>query len=293
VALFHSFAHSSIKGHLSDFFTPEARFERHPGWYAGSSVAFFAKDLVYRTYERRLERAVGGGPFPHHVGVILDGNRRWAKAMGYTDTAEGHRRGAAKIDELLSWCVEMDIPIVTLWLLSTENLSRDPEEVGALLEIIEDKVRALSNDQDWRVRTLGAMDLLPDATRELIERAQESSATHTVRQLNVAVGYGGRQEIADAMKRLMESYSEEGMELDEAAKRVTPDEIARFLYTAGLPDPDLIIRTSGEVRLSGFLLWQSAHSEFYFCDPYWPDFRKIDFLRAVRSYQLRARRFGR
>ena len=171
--------------------------------------------------------------------------------------------------------------------------SRDPEEVGALLEIIEDKVRDLAADKDWRVRTLGAMDLLPDSTREVIERARETSATHSGRLLNVAVGYGGRQEIADAMKRLMESYSEEGIELDEAAKRVTPDEIARFLYTAGLPDPDLIIRTSGEVRLSGFLLWQSAHSEFYFCDPYWPDFRKIDFLRAVRSYQLRARRFGR
>jgi short-chain Z-isoprenyl diphosphate synthase len=256
-------------------------------------VAFFAKDIVYRTYERRLERVVRGGPFPHHVGVILDGNRRWARAMGYTDTAEGHRRGAEKIDELLSWCVELDIPIVTLWLLSTENLSREPEEVGALLEIIEDKVRGLAVEEDWRIRSLGALDMLPDSTREVVEQAEEASAGHTVRILNVAVGYGGRQEIADAMKRLMESYAEEGMELDEAAKRVTPEEIARFLYTAGLPDPDLIIRTSGEVRLSGFLLWQSAHSEFYFTDPYWPDFRKIDFLRAVRSYQQRARRFGR
>ena len=256
-------------------------------------MGFFAKDIVYRTYERRLDTAVRHGPTPHHVGVILDGNRRWAKAMGYTDTAEGHRRGAAKIDELLEWCVELDIPIVTLWLLSTENLSRDAREVGDLLEIIEDKVRALAADKDWRVRVVGGLDLLPDPTREVLERAEEESAAHTVRILNVAVGYGGRQEIADAMKRLMESYASEGIELDEAAKKVTPDEIARFLYTAGLPDPDLIIRTSGEVRLSGFLLWQSAHSEFYFCDPYWPDFRKIDFLRAVRSYQQRARRFGR
>jgi short-chain Z-isoprenyl diphosphate synthase len=256
-------------------------------------VAFFAKDLVYRTYARRLELAVRGGPTPHHVGVILDGNRRWAKAMGYTDTAEGHRRGAEKIDELLSWCVELDIPLVTLWLLSTENLSREPEEVGALLEIIEHKVRDLAADKDWRIRGIGALDMLPEATREMIQHAQEESEGHNVRILNVAVGYGGRQEIADAMKRLMESYAEQGIELDEAAKKVTPDEISRFLYTAGLPDPDLIIRTSGEVRLSGFLLWQSAHSEFYFCDPYWPDFRKIDFLRAVRSYQQRARRFGR
>jgi short-chain Z-isoprenyl diphosphate synthase len=256
-------------------------------------VGFFAKDIVYRTYERRLETVVRHGPTPHHVGVILDGNRRWAKAMGYTDTAEGHRRGAEKIDELLEWCVELDIPIVTLWLLSTENLSRDAREVGDLLAIIEDKVRALAADKDWRVRVVGGLDLLPEPTRGVLERAEEASAAHTVRILNVAVGYGGRQEIADAMKRLMESYASEGMELDEAAKKVTPEEIARFLYTAGLPDPDLIIRTSGEVRLSGFLLWQSAHSEFYFCDPYWPDFRKIDFLRAVRSYQQRARRFGR
>jgi short-chain Z-isoprenyl diphosphate synthase len=256
-------------------------------------MAFSARNLVYRSYERRLEAQVARGPVPHHVGVILDGNRRWARAIGYTDTAEGHRRGAAKIDELLAWCVELDIPLVTLWLLSTENLSRDPEEVGALLEIIEDKVRHLAADKDWRIRLLGALDLLPDATREVLERAQEDSEGHTVRILNVAVGYGGRQEIADAIKRLMETYAEEGIELAEAAKMVTPDEIARYLYTAGLPDPDLIIRTSGEVRLSGFLLWQSAHSEYYFCDPYWPDFRRIDFLRAVRAYQQRARRFGR
>lgn len=251
------------------------------------------RGLAERIYARRLENYIRIGPLPHHVGVILDGNRRWAKAMGYTDTAEGHRRGAGKIDELLAWCVELDIPIVTLWLLSTENLSRDPEEVGALLEIIEDKVRSLASDKDWKIRALGALELLPETTREVVEHAEADSAGHTVRLLNVAVGYGGRQEIADAIARLMESYASEGLELDEAAKRVTPDEIARFLYTAGLPDPDLIIRTSGEVRMSGFLLWQSAHSEYYFCDPYWPDFRKIDFLRAVRAYQQRARRFGR
>ena len=251
------------------------------------------RSLAVRIYARRLEQWIRGGPIPHHVGVILDGNRRWARAMGYTDTAEGHRRGAAKIDELLAWCVELDIPLVTLWLLSTENLSREPEEVGALLEIIEHKVRDLAADKDWRIRALGAIELLPDSTRAVLDRAQQDSAGHTGRILNVAVGYGGRQEISDAISRLMESYAAEGIELDEAAKRVTPDEIARFLYTAGLPDPDLIIRTSGEVRLSGFLLWQSAHSEFYFCDPYWPDFRRLDFLRAVRAYQQRARRYGK
>jgi short-chain Z-isoprenyl diphosphate synthase len=230
---------------------------------------------------------------PEHVGVILDGNRRWASAMGYSDAAEGHRRGAEKIDELLWWCDALGIAVVTLWLLSTENLSRDPEEVGALLAIIEDKVRGLAADERWRIRALGNLDLLPDSTREVLREAEQATREHGGRILNVAVGYGGRQEIADAITRLMETYAAEGLTLDEAAKKVAPDEISRFLYTAGLPDPDLVIRTSGEVRLSGFLLWQSAHSEYYFCDPYWPDFRRIDFLRAVRAYQQRQRRFGR
>jgi short-chain Z-isoprenyl diphosphate synthase len=213
--------------------------------------------------------------------------------MGYHDEAEGHRQGAAKIDELLAWCTELEIPVVTLWLLSTENLARDPDEVLVLLQVIEEKVQSLARDERWQVRALGALELLPEHTRHVLQEASDASQDREGLLLNVAVGYGGRQEIADATKRLLESYAEEGIELDEAAKRVTPEEIARFLYTAGLPDPDLIIRTSGEVRLSGFLLWQSAHSEFYFCDPYWPDFRRIDFLRAVREYQQRHRRFGR
>jgi short-chain Z-isoprenyl diphosphate synthase len=256
-------------------------------------MAFRPRSLVYRAYERRLETEVRGGPMPEHVGVILDGNRRWASAMGYSDAAEGHRRGAEKIDELLWWCDALGIAVVTLWLLSTENLSRDPEEVGALLAIIEDKVRGLAADERWRIRALGNLDLLPDSTREVLREAEQATREHGGRILNVAVGYGGRQEIADAITRLMETYAAEGLTLDEAAKKVAPDEISRFLYTAGLPDPDLVIRTSGEVRLSGFLLWQSAHSEYYFCDPYWPDFRRIDFLRAVRAYQQRQRRFGR
>jgi len=213
--------------------------------------------------------------------------------MGYADAAEGHRRGAAKIDELLGWCAELQIPVVTLWLLSTENLDRDPEEVGALLEVIEEKVSDLVAAGRWRIRALGALELLPDTTRGVLARAVERSLGREGPSLNIAVGYGGRQEIADATKRLLEAYAAEGIDLAEAAKRITPDEIANWLYTAGLPDPDLIIRTSGEVRLSGFLLWQSAHSEYYFCDPYWPDFRRIDFLRAVREYQQRHRRFGR
>jgi short-chain Z-isoprenyl diphosphate synthase len=159
--------------------------------------------------------------------------------------------------------------------------------------VIEEKVSDLVAAGRWRIRALGALELLPDTTRDVLARAVERSLGREGPSLNVAVGYGGRQEIADATKRLLEAYAAEGIDLAEAAKRITPEEIANWLYTAGLPDPDLIIRTSGEVRLSGFLLWQSAHSEYYFCDPYWPDFRRIDFLRAVREYQQRHRRLGR
>ena len=256
-------------------------------------MGFRPRDLVYRTYERRLEHEVRAGPLPRHVGVILDGNRRWAAAMGYPDVAEGHRRGAQKIDELLDWCVELSIPVVTIWLLSTANLDRDPEEVGALLEIIEDKVRDLARAGRWRVTALGALEMLPEQTRTALAAASGASQDRDGPRLNVAVGYGGRQEIADATRRLLEVYAAEGLDLGEAAKRVTPDAIAAHLYTAGLPDPDLIIRTSGEIRLSGFLLWQSAHSEYHFSDVYWPAFRRVDFLRALRDYQNRTRRFGR
>jgi short-chain Z-isoprenyl diphosphate synthase len=249
--------------------------------------------LIYRLYERRLASQVRAERLPEHVGIILDGNRRWARAMGYEDAAEGHRRGAAKIDDLLEWCEELGITVVTIWLLSTENLTRDPDEVGALLEIIEGKVHGLAKDEHWRIRALGDLEMLPDRTRSVLHEAEQATKSHAGRILNVAVGYGGRQEISDAITRMMEHYASQGLSLDEAAKKVSPDEISQFLYTAGLPDPDLVIRTSGEVRMSGFLLWQSAHSEYYFCDPYWPDFRRIDFLRAVRAYQQRHRRFGR
>lgn len=259
-----------------------------------------ADRFIYRAYERRLLHGIRRGPVPDHVGVILDGNRRWAAAMGYRSAADGHRQGAAKIDELLGWCQEVEIGIVTLWLLSTENLQRDPDELSALLDIIVGKVEQIARDGHWKVRAVGAMELLPEDSHRRIQKAVEASRSFREDRaedprptLNFAVGYGGRREIVDATRRLLESYSEQGLSLGEAAKRISTEEISSRLYTAGLPDPDLIIRTSGETRLSGFLLWQSAHSEYYFCDPYWPDFRRIDFLRAVRAYQQRQRRFGR
>ncbi len=253
--------------------------------------------LLYRLYERRLAadlRRRGG--LPRHVGVILDGNRRWARELGM-DTVAGHRRGADHIDRLLEWSRELGIPVVTLWLLSTENLlSRQPAELAGLLEIIEGKVTQLARDtapDGYRIVPVGQLGALPERTRAALEAAEAASSAHSGGVLNVAVGYGGREEIADAVQLLLHEYAEKGLDLLESASLVTPDEIARHLYTAGVPDPDLIIRTSGEIRLSGFLLWQSAHAEYYFADTYWPDFRKVDFLRALRSYAQRQRRFGR
>src|SRR5215217_2043497 len=239
-------------------------------------------DLLYRLYERRLAadlRRAGG--LPSHVGVILDGNRRWARELGM-DSTEGHRRGAAQIDHLLAWSAELGIPVVTLWLLSTENLlERDPAELAELLQIIEAKVEQLARDGapgGYRIVPVGQLQALPERTRGTLLAAERASRGHRGGTLHVAVGYGGREEIADAVRRLLAEYGDKNLELGEAARLVTPDEI---------------IRTSGEVRLSGFLLWQSAHAEYYFADTYWPDFRKVDFLRALRSYAQRRRRFGR
>jgi short-chain Z-isoprenyl diphosphate synthase len=249
------------------------------------------RNLVYRVYEHRLNRALVGAPVPRHVGVILDGNRRWARAAGESDVSLGHQRGADKITELLGWCGAAGVEVVTLWLLSTDNLSRPPAELASLLEIIESTVRGLAASGRWRLNLVGALDLLPAATVADLKEAVES-ATGTGLLVNVAVGYGGRREIADAVRSLLIENASRGASIEEVAGWLEVDDITEHLYTRGQPDPDLLIRTSGEQRLSGFLLWQSAHSEFYFCDAYWPDFRRIDFLRARRAYAARQRRFG-
>ena len=254
------------------------------------------RGLLYRLYARRLESDVSRRPAPQHVGIILDGNRRWARAQGF-DPVDAYRLGAAKLDEVLAWCVDLGIPAVTLWACSTENLGRAPEELHGLLSVIENKLSALADDprihrRRIRVRAVGKLELLPDSTLAAIERAEQATAGYADAVLTFALAYGGRQEIADAVRRLVRDRAKQGGTLDEIVDAVTQEEISRYLYAPDLPDPDLIIRTSGEVRLSGFLLWQSAYSEFYFCDVHWPEFRKIDFLRAIRSYQQRDRRFG-
>jgi short-chain Z-isoprenyl diphosphate synthase len=249
------------------------------------------KAVIYPLYERRLVRQLADVDSPQHVGVILDGNRRWARSAGST-SAEGHRAGARKIIDLLGWCESARVKYVTLWLLSTDNLDRPTGELEPLLAIIKETVSALAEKKRWRVHAFGALDLLPPDLVEMLHHAEEITKDVHGIDVNVAVGYGGRREISDAVRSLLKENAAEGRSLAEITELLSPEQIAEHLYTAGQPDPDLVIRTSGEQRLSGFLLWQSAHSEFYFCDAYWPDFRRVDFLRALRSYAARQRRFG-
>jgi short-chain Z-isoprenyl diphosphate synthase len=244
-------------------------------------------------YERKLTRELIGAPIPHHVGVMLDGNRRWARKAGFTNPTEGHRAGAAHIVDLLEWCQESGIGMVTLWLLSTDNLRRPDQELQPLLEIITDVVEDLAApDRVWKLRIVGALDLLPEPMSARLTAAATRTEHRRALQVNIAVGYGGRQEIVDAVKSMLEAGIKQGHGIQEVIDSLDVDTIGEHLYTSGQPDPDLVIRTSGEQRLSGFLLWQSAHSEFWFCEAYWPDFRRVDFLRALRDYAARHRRFG-
>ncbi|WP_232851401.1 isoprenyl transferase [Nocardia acididurans] len=256
-------------------------------------LASQVRGLPYRIYEARLSKQLAGKQHPRHVAVMCDGNRRWAKENGFTDLSHGHRVGALKIAELVGWCGEAGIEMVTLYLLSTENLRRDPDELETLFEVITDVVDELSApEQDWSVRIVGALDQLPELVAKRLRVAAESTRGRTGVHVNVAIGYGGRQEIADAVRSLMRQEIEAGEHGEDLVQSITVDAIGQHLYTSGQPDPDLVIRTSGEQRLSGFLLWQSAYSEIWFTEAYWPEFRRVDFLRALRDYAARHRRFG-
>lgn len=249
-------------------------------------------DLVYRLYEERIRRRLDRRRVPGHVAVLMDGNRRWAKAFG-APTSSGHEAGAEKAREFLSWCDELDVGVVTLWMLSTDNLNRPEEELVPLLGIIENLIDDIADTGRWRVQPVGALDLLPDRTAAVLKRAADTTRDLGGMHVNVAVGYGGRREIADAVRALLLEQASQGASLEEVAEVITVEGIAGHLYTKGQPDPDLVIRASGEQRMSGFMMWQSANSEFYFCEALWPDFRRVDFLRAIRAYTERERRFGR
>jgi short-chain Z-isoprenyl diphosphate synthase len=271
-----------------------------PSQNVGKALRSLLLRPLYLLYEIRLHRQVCIHPAPRHIGIILDGNRRYARKYGVSDPQAIYSIGARKLDDVLEWCGELRIPAVTLWAVSTDNLSRrSATEVSGILAAVEAKVAALAQDprihqQRVRVKAAGRLEMLPMSTVAVIRAAEEATASYNNGlTLTIAVAYGGHDEITDAVRGLLREAVNEGKALAETIEAITPSAIARHLYMVGLPDPDLIIRTSGENRLSGFLLWQSAYSELYFTDVNWPAFRKIDFMRAVRAFQQRKRRFGR
>lgn len=254
------------------------------------------KEPLYRLYELRLRQglAASRSELPRHIAVLCDGNRRWARSLGYDDVSVGYRMGAVKIAEMLRWCQDAGIEMTTVYLLSTENLQRDPEELGALIEIITDVVEEICAPANrWSVRTVGDLELLGEEPARRLRDAVDSTPQNAAFHVNVAVGYGGRQEIVGAVRALLSKELANGATAEELVEVVTVDGISENLYTSGQPDPDLVIRTSGEQRLSGFLLWQSAYSEMWFTEAHWPAFRRVDFLRALRDYSMRHRRYGK
>lgn len=281
----------------------------------------FIKKLIYYYYEKRLKKDISRKKIPGHIGIILDGNRRYAEKYGLDNISKGHKKGADKLDEVLSWCIELDIKIVTVWALSTDNFKRSKAEVEHLFKIIKSQLEyyidsKLINENKIRVSIIGKKELLPNDLIAVIDKLEDKTKDYSNIKLYIALGYGGRQEICDALiKFISDNISEissdkinenlnknvldsnicasNSEDYDYLSNIITVENISKYLYAKDSPDPDLIIRTSGEVRLSGFLLWQSAYSEFYFCDAYWPEFREIDFLRAIRSYQSRHIRAGK
>ncbi|MDR6865614.1 short-chain Z-isoprenyl diphosphate synthase [Microbacterium resistens] len=249
---------------------------------------------LYRLYIRRLRRRMDPATMPHHVAMMIDGNRRWARQLGYASAAHGHRAGAAKMHEFLGWCDDLGIRVVSLYLLSADNiLKRDQAELSDLIEIIGELADALSHEGNWRVKHVGRSEVLPQPLARVLEDAEARTREHTGLHVNLAVGYGGRNEIVDAVRSIIADHDASGGTLEDLAAHLTPEMIGEHLYTGGQPDPDLVIRTSGEQRLSDFLLWQSAHSEFYFVEALGPDLREVDFLRAIRDFADRDRRFGK
>ncbi len=256
-------------------------------------VSKIVSDAAYQAYERRLLHSVKTGTVPRHVAIIMDGNRRFAKEIGLGNTLEGHTKGRDKLEEVLEWCLEVGVRILTVYAFSTENIRRPSEEIQHLMHLFAENFRRVGDDprvhqHKIKITVFGDRELLPREVVEAIEYAEGRTKDYDGYRFNLAVAYGGREEILTAIRDVVR---------DAQAGKVQPEDInekffSRRLYTADLPDPDLVLRTSGEERISNFLLWQLAYAELYFVDVYWPGFRKIDFLRAIRTYQQRARRFG-
>jgi len=249
---------------------------------------------LYRLYQRRLRREIDPDQVPHHIAVIVDGNRRWARQRLQVRASVGHRAGARKIPEFLVWCEEAGVEVVTMYLLSTDNLAgRESEELQDLFGIIADLATELAEVPGWRVKHVGSRDGLPEGLVSALAHAEEVSEDRTGLHVNLAVGYGGRSEITEAMRSVIAEHQAAGGTIESLAERLTPEMIGEHLWTRGQADPDLVIRTSGEQRLSDFMIWQSAHSEFYVVEALYPDLREVDLLRALRDYSRRHRRMGK
>ena len=249
--------------------------------------------FIYDIYEWYISRNLKSENLPKHIAIIMDGNRRYTKVMGNMEVIEGHKKGVSTLEKVLDWSIELEIEIVTVYAFSTENFKRPPKEVEGLMKLFQKNFEDVAKNpkihkNEVRIKAVGDLNLLPEYVREAIRTAEESTAHYHKKQVNFAVGYDGRMEIIDAIKKISNEVKENKLDIEE----INEDLVNKNLYTAGLDDPNLIIRTSGEERLSGFLLWQSSYSELYFCDSLWPELRKVDFLRALRSYQERERRFG-
>jgi len=254
-----------------------------------------ALGLLYRVYERRLLGDLDRDRLPKHIGVVMDGHRRYARAEGLPSYADAYRVGMRRFEEFLGWATELEIPAVTAWVLSKENLTRPAEELEPYFDVLIElfgRLPQLCRRYDMGLRFIGSLDLLPD---RLVTAAKTAEASHPEGRyhLNIAMGYGGRQEIVDAVKDLVAELAAKGVDASAIPDLINAESLAGHMYSADVPDPDLVIRTSGESRLSGFLLWQSAYAEFAFVDVNWPAFRRVDFLRALRDFVGRERRFGR
>lgn len=257
-------------------------------------AAFYFSGL-YKAYSKKLENEIRSDSMPNHIALILDGNRRWAK-RNLSIPKSGHFRGADAVENLLDWCEEFDIKIITLYALSAENLNRKDDELEYLFELIKSRLEKLYNDPrihrtQMRIKAMGRIELLPDSIKEVLRRLDDTTKKYDKHFLNIAIAYGGQDELVDAVKKIGGKIREGTLNVNDIDKK----EIESNLYTSHLPQssPDMILRTSGEKRLSGFLLWQSAYSELVFMDIFWPEFRKIDLMRAIRTFQKRKRRLGK
>ncbi|MFQ5909641.1 MAG: polyprenyl diphosphate synthase [Thermoplasmata archaeon] len=257
-----------------------------------SEITRMISDTAYQAYISRLQKQIKGGKIPEHVAIIMDGNRRFARDLGMNPD-QGHEKGRDKLEEVLQWCLDVGVRILTVYAFSTENLKRSKKEVEHIMRLFAENFRKIGEEErvhkhGIRIRAFGQRDLLPEDVRDAIAYAEEKTRGYSNYFYNIAVAYGGREEIITAIRSLAQDVKDGKISIDD----IDEGSFASKLYTADVPDPDLILRTSGEERISNFLLWQLAYSELYFVDVYWPGFRKIDFLRAIRSYQMRRRRFG-